>query len=79
MKSFRLLSAVAASALLISPSFAEDKTAPALAPGKPAGVQHATIAGTSLLGYGVLAIVVVGAVLVATSADSSRAATSTTP
>ena len=77
MKTGRLLTAVIASALLISPSFADSQTAP-LAAGKPAGVHQADLATPTLLAIGVLVTIGVGVGLVVSNAGSQTSG-STSP
>jgi hypothetical protein len=77
----RLLSAVFASALLISPTFAETAaTGGALAPGKPAGVQKAELGTTTLWAIGFLAVVGLGVGLVVSNEGAQvSSATGTAP
>ena len=58
----RVLTAIFASALLISPSFAEDTGA--LTPGKPAGVRKAEIFTGTVWGIAFLAAIGIGAGLI---------------
>jgi hypothetical protein len=71
----RILSAIFASALLVSPSFAADQ---ALLPaGKPAGVRNADLSTPALLAYGVLVAIGVGVGLIVTTADATKSSPST--
>ena len=77
----RLLTAVLASALLISPSFATDNAPSApLAPGKPAGVRQADLSSPTLIGLGFLAVIGLGIGLVVSNEGAqTSSSTSTAP
>lgn len=69
MNTKRLITAILASGLLISPSFTQDRamdnsSKTALAPGKPAGVHQADLSSPTLIGLGFLAVIGVGIGLV---------------
>jgi hypothetical protein len=75
----RVLPAIFASVLLVSPTLAETSSAP-LQPGKPAGVKTAELGTSTLLAIGVLGVIVVGATLVVTNEGNQvSTATGTSP
>ena len=74
----RLLTAIVASALLISPAFATDESSRApLAPGKPAGVHQADLSTPTLIGLGFVAVIGLGIGLVISN-EGDQKSTSTT-
>jgi hypothetical protein len=81
MKNIRLLSAVLASALLVSPSFAQDlssATAAPLAPGKPAGVHQAAIGTSTIYGIAILALIAGGVAIIVTNEGTQKSSTTAT-
>ena len=76
MKTRRLFPAILASALLISPSFAMDQSAP-LSAGKPAGVRKADLSSPTLIGIGFLVVIGLGIGLVVSN-EGQQVSTSTT-
>ena len=81
MNTRRLLCAAFASALLISPSFAETTASGgALPPGKPAGILKAELGTTTLWAIGFLAVVGLGVGLIVSNEGAQvSSATGTAP